>query len=107
MDDVMEKIVVEATEKMDEFYFKTMQPFCEDVLEMKIKKDDLKDALLLWEKEKDRKQVTITQMLEDICQEMCQDFCRYTHMEPPEGKDDNWLTEDDDSPCNRCPLNRL
>lgn len=54
MIDEMNKIIVEATEKIDAFYFKTLQPFCEDVLEMKIKKDDLKDALLLWKKEKEK-----------------------------------------------------
>lgn len=51
---------------------------------------------------------TITQELEDICNQMCDSYCRYTCLvEPPEGKDENWLTEDDDSPCNTCPLSRL
>lgn len=50
---------------------------------------------------------TITEIIEEVCNNMCNDFCRYTCMEPPEGKDDNWLTEDDDSPRNECPLNRL
>ncbi len=52
--DEMNKIIVEATEKMDAFYFKTLQPFCEDVLETKINKDDLKYALFLWKKEKEK-----------------------------------------------------
>lgn len=107
--DEMNKIIVEATERMDDFYFKTLQPFCGDVLEMKIKKDDLKDALLLWEREKEKPKQepkTITKMLEDIAQEMCDGFCKYTAMEPPEGKDENWLMEDD-SPCQMCPLQKL
>ncbi len=50
---------------------------------------------------------TITKMLEDIAQEMCEGFCKYTAMEPPEGKDEDWLVNDDESPCGMCPLNRL
>ena len=109
MDD-MQRIMIEATERMDDFYFKTMQPYCEDVLEMKISKKDLRDALALWEKDKDKEKQepeTITQIIEDVCNDICKDVCRYTYLNPPTGKDDDWLTEDDDSPCNVCPLNRL
>lgn len=50
---------------------------------------------------------TIPQMLEDIAKEMCDHYCKYSAQEPPEGKDENWLIEDDESPCNTCPMNRL
>lgn len=58
-------------------------------------------------KPKEQEPKTITQILEDVSNEMCESYCKYTHMEPPEGKDENWLTEDDESPCIMCPLNRL
>ena len=49
---------------------------------------------------------TITKMLEDIAQDICDHYCKFTEMEPPEGKDENWLL-DDDSPCQTCPLQKL
>ena len=108
--DEMQKIVIEATERADAFYFKTMQPYCEDALETKISKDDLLHALFLWKMEKEnikQEPKTVRQIIEDVCNDICKDICRYTYMNPPTGKDDNWLIEDDDSPCNECPLNRL
>lgn len=107
--DEMTKITIEAVERIDDFMFKVMRPFCEDVSEMKMSKDDLKDALQLWAREKKKEQQepkTISQMLEDIAHEMCDHYCKYSAMEPPEGKDENWLL-DDDSPCQMCPLQRL
>ena len=104
--DEMTKIAIEATERMDEFMFRVMQPYCEDVSEMKISKDDLRDALTLWSRKKEKEPKTISQMLEDIRYDMCEEYCRYTHTEPPEGKDNNWLYENG-SPCETCPLNRL
>ena len=50
---------------------------------------------------------TISLWFEKIKEEMCDKFCKYPEMPTPEGKDDCWLYEDDDSPCNRCPLMRL
>ena len=50
---------------------------------------------------------TISQELEKIHNQMCDSYCKYPSMKPPEGKDSDWLTEDDDSPCVTCPLNRL
>lgn len=50
---------------------------------------------------------TITKMLEEVMTEMCDSYCKYPLQEPPEGKDENWLGEDKDSPCNSCPLRRL
>lgn len=50
---------------------------------------------------------TVTLLFERIKEEMCDKFCKYPLMPTPEGKDDEWLITDDDSPCNNCPLNRL
>ena len=46
------KIVTTYEEKMDEFIFTTIQPFCEDVTQTKSSKKDLISALLLYEKAK-------------------------------------------------------
>ena len=47
---------------------------------------------------------TITQQIHDIAGEFCNKYCKYPELPIPEGKDENWLMEDDDSPCNTCPL---
>lgn len=39
----------------------------------------------------------------DVAEQMCDEFCKYPHMQPPKGKTDDWLC-DSDSPCNKCPL---
>ena len=103
------KIVMEATEEIDQFIFKVMQPYCEDFTEMKMTKEDLQAALSLWVKSKDKKperQLTITQQLDKVMSDMCDNFCKYPHMTPPEGKDEDWLSEAD-SPCSECPMLRL
>ena len=40
------KIVMKAVEEMDEFIFRTIQPFCEQITERHISKKDLADALM-------------------------------------------------------------
>lgn len=50
---------------------------------------------------------TISEQFEDIIQEMCDHYCRYAFEPVPDGKDEDWLIEDPESPCNNCPLNRL
>lgn len=50
---------------------------------------------------------TITQQIEDICTEICDHYCKYPCQPIPDGKDEDWLMTDDDSPCINCPLNRL
>lgn len=38
----------------------------------------------------------------------CDELCIYTHNAIPEGKDEDWLINDDDSPCNTiCPFSEL
>lgn len=51
--------------------------------------------------------MSITEQIEDIKQRMCDKYCIYSHQPIPEGKDEDWLYEDDDSPCSTCPLNEL
>ena len=40
-----DKILTEAVEQYDDFVFRTIQPFCENVMEMKIPKEELIEAL--------------------------------------------------------------
>lgn len=46
--DIINKIVMEVQESEDEFIFTTIQPFCEGVMQRKISKQDLKNALTLY-----------------------------------------------------------
>lgn len=52
MDSMMYKITTEVQETMEDFIFTTIQPFCEDVVQRKISKQELISALLLYEKAK-------------------------------------------------------
>lgn len=49
-DSMMYKIATEAQETMEDFIFTTIKPFCEDVIQRKISKQELITALLLYEK---------------------------------------------------------
>lgn len=48
----------------------------------------------------------ITEILEEVKEEMCDKYCIYPKQPIPEGKTENGLFEED-SPCNNCPLNQL
>ena len=50
--------------------------------------------------------MTISEQIESIKERVCDCICKYTVMPIPEGKNDDWLF-DDDSPCKDCPLNDL
>lgn len=50
---------------------------------------------------------TITEQIEEVCNEICDKYCKWPNEPIPEGKRDGWLIEDADSPCNKCPLNKL
>lgn len=52
MDSTMHKITTKAQETLEDFIFTTIQPFCEDVIQRKISKQELISALLLYEKAK-------------------------------------------------------
>ena len=52
MDSMMYKITTEAQETMEDFIFTTIQPFCEDIVQRKLSKQELISALLLYEKAK-------------------------------------------------------
>lgn len=49
----------------------------------------------------------ISIQLQDIASEFCDNYCKYTAAPRPEGKSEDWLWEDEDSPCNNCPINRI
>lgn len=51
--------------------------------------------------------MTLTDYIEKVKEEMCDGYCKYPNQEPPAGKDEDWLYEDADSPCSNCPLNKL
>lgn len=46
MDDIVYDITTKVKEDYDDFVFETIRPFCEDVVQMKIEKYQLKQALL-------------------------------------------------------------
>lgn len=48
----------------------------------------------------------IQDVLEDTLRQICDNYCKYPEMPIPEGKDEDWLC-DDDGPCTNCPLNKL
>lgn len=43
---VVEEIAMQAKETQEEFIFETIQPYCENILQMKINKEELKQILL-------------------------------------------------------------
>ena len=47
--EITRKIVTEAQETMDEFIFTTIEPFCSAVTERRITKQDLREALAVWQ----------------------------------------------------------
>lgn len=51
--------------------------------------------------------MTVTEILEEVVNEMCDKYCRFPREPIPEGKDEGWLQDDPESPCNDCPLFRL
>ena len=50
---------------------------------------------------------TISEIIEKVKADMCDHYCIYTHQPLPDGRSEDWLLEDDDSPCKKCPLLRL
>lgn len=50
---------------------------------------------------------SISEQLEEVKNKMCDQYCRFPSMDPPEGKDADWLICDEYSPCNNCSLNQL
>ena len=52
IDDIINKIIIEARESADEFIFTTIAPWCEEKLQRKISKSDLANALYLYYKPK-------------------------------------------------------
>ena len=52
LEEITYKIITEYQETEEEFIFTTIQPFCSDILKRHISKEELKNALLLYEKAK-------------------------------------------------------
>lgn len=52
MDSMLYEITTKVQETTEDFIFTTIQPFCEDVVQRKISKQELVNALLLYEKAK-------------------------------------------------------
>lgn len=58
-------------------------------------------------KENSTKYLTICQQIERVVEDMCNNYCKWPTQPIPEGKTEDWLLEDEDSPCENCPLNQL
>lgn len=54
------------------------------------------------QKKNTRKSKTVTDILEEIKQEMCDEYCKYPTL--VDSREDLFA---DDSPCMKCPLTRL
>lgn len=52
MDSMLYEITTKVQKTTEDFIFTTIQPFCEDVVQRKISKQELVNALLLYEKAK-------------------------------------------------------
>lgn len=50
---------------------------------------------------------TVAGILEQVISDFCDNYCKYPNMPIPEGKNKDWLIEDEDSPCRKCPCERL
>lgn len=53
------------------------------------------------------KEKKVTDILEEVIEAMCDRYCHFPSDPVSEGKDEDWLSFDSDSPCNTCPLNKL
>lgn len=42
--------------------------------------------------------------VDKVCKRMCDEYCKWPNEPIPEGKEEGWLQEDEDSPCKSCPL---
>lgn len=49
MSDLIYKLSMRCLEDEESFIFEKIQPFCESIVQMKISKDELQDALILWQ----------------------------------------------------------
>ncbi len=50
---------------------------------------------------------SITEIIDSVKDDICNNYCKWPNIPTPEGKDDDWLYTSDDSPCMHCPLDRL
>ena len=52
MHDLVYEIQMRCLEDEESFIFEKIQPFCENVIQMKISKEELQSALILWQQAK-------------------------------------------------------
>ena len=50
----VEQVTEKATEEHEEFIFQTIKPFCEEIVQEKISKKDLTEALIMWKNSKEQ-----------------------------------------------------
>lgn len=50
---------------------------------------------------------SVTEIMEEVRDEICNHYCKYPIQPIPEGKTEDWLFDDPDSPCQNCLLDRL
>ena len=49
----------------------------------------------------------VREIIEEVCGDICQHYCKWPEWATQEGKPEDWLTDDPESPCQHCPLDRL
>lgn len=52
--------------------------------------------------------ISVSEVLEKVKADVCDRICKYPCSPIPKGKNEDWLIDDPESPCNTiCPLLRL
>ncbi|MBR4719759.1 MAG: hypothetical protein IKP31_05900 [Lachnospiraceae bacterium] len=92
--EITEKISMQVKEDTDNFIFESIRPFCEDIVQTKISKNELVAALILY-----RNKGTVDQ----IMTEMCDKYCRF----PYEYDEEKEVMTLQDAICSHCPMNKL
>lgn len=52
-------------------------------------------------------ETSVPKILEHIAEVVCDYYCKYPDQPIPEGMDEDWLINSDESPCNDCPIRFL
>ena len=50
---------------------------------------------------------TVTEIIEKAGEDICMHYCKWPDKAAAEGRDEDWLTTDPESPCETCPLRPL
>ena len=51
--------------------------------------------------------IKVQEVIEEVTAEMCDHFCKWPGLAKMEGHPDDYLICAEDSPCKKCPLDRL